>query len=87
MAMCVVELLFLAVLGWRLYRARPGPLLDPFFLVLFGAFITPQLQDITAAFTTHGLDRRASQTIPTPIRSKSRKARFISRRPAPDCAS
>lgn len=56
MAMCVVELLFLAVLGWRLYRALLGPLLYLFFLVPFGAFITPQLQDITAAFTTHGLD-------------------------------
>ncbi len=55
-AMCLVELLLLAVLGWRLYRALLGPLLYLFFLVPFGAFITPQLQDITAAFTTHGLD-------------------------------
>ncbi|HEX5325799.1 MAG TPA: exosortase A, partial [Acetobacteraceae bacterium] len=56
MAMCLVELLFLAVLGWRLYRALLGPLLYLFFLVPFGAFITPLLQDVTAAFTTHGLD-------------------------------
>lgn len=56
MAMALVQLLLLAVLGWRLYRALLGPLLYLFFLVPFGAFITPQLQDITAAFTTHGLD-------------------------------
>jgi exosortase A len=55
-AMCLVELLLLAVLGWRLYHALLGPLLYLFFLVPFGAFITPQLQDITAAFTSHGLD-------------------------------
>jgi exosortase A len=55
-AMCLVELLLLAALGWRLYRALLGPLLYLFFLVPFGAFITPQLQDITAWFTAHGLD-------------------------------
>ncbi len=55
-AMAIVELLFLAVLGWRLYYALLGPLLYLFFLVPFGAFITPVLQDITAAFTTRGLD-------------------------------
>ena len=55
-AMCLVELLLLAVLGWRLYRALLGPLLYLFFLVPFGAFITPQLQDITVAFTAHGLN-------------------------------
>jgi exosortase A len=56
MAMCLVQLLFLTVLGWRLYRALLGPLLYLFFLVPFGAFITPFLQDITTAFTTRGLD-------------------------------
>jgi exosortase A len=55
-AMALVELLFLAVLGWRLYYVLLGPLLYLFFLVPFGAFITPVLQDITTAFTTHGLD-------------------------------
>ena len=55
-AMCLVQVLLLAVLGWRLYRALLGPLLYLFFLVPFGAFITPQLQDITASFTTHGLN-------------------------------
>ena len=55
-AMALVELLFLVVLGWRLYRSLLGPLLYLFFLVPFGAFVTPVLQDITAAFTTHGLD-------------------------------
>ncbi len=55
-AMALVELLFLAVLGWRLYYALLGPLLYLFFLVPFGAFITPALQDITTSFTTHGLN-------------------------------
>jgi exosortase A len=55
-AMCLVELLLLGVLGWRIYQALLGPLLYLFFLVPFGAFITPQLQDITAAFTIHGLN-------------------------------
>ncbi len=55
-AMSLVELLLLGVLGWRLYRALLGPLLYLYFLVPFGAFITPQLQDVTAWFTTHGLD-------------------------------
>src|SRR6185437_11085158 len=41
---------------WRLYRVLLGPLLYLYFLVPFGGFITPQLQDFTTAFTTRGLD-------------------------------
>ena len=50
-----VELLFLVVLGWRLFWALSGPLLYLFFLVPFGAFVTPVLQSITAQFIEVGL--------------------------------
>ena len=50
-----VELLFLVVLGWRLFRAMLGPLLYLIFLVPFGAFITPALQSFTASFIDVGL--------------------------------
>jgi exosortase A len=56
MAMTLIQILFLVLLGWRLYRALLGPLLYLYFLVPFGAFVTPALQDFTAAFTTHGLN-------------------------------
>ena len=46
-AISMVEVLFLAVLGWRLWRALSGPLLYLYFLVPFGDFLTPKLQDIT----------------------------------------
>ncbi len=54
-AMTFIELLFLAVLGRRMYFALLGPLLYLYFLVPFGAFITPQLQDFTTAFVRVGL--------------------------------
>ena len=54
-AITIVEVLFLAVLGWRLYRALSAALLYLYFLVPFGAFITPKLQDWTAAFVGYGL--------------------------------
>jgi exosortase A len=50
------QLLFLAVLGDRLWRAMAGPLLYLFFLVPFGEFLTPKLQDVTTFFVSHGLD-------------------------------
>lgn len=56
LAMALVQLLVAAVAGWRMWRAFAAPLLYLFFLVPFGAFITPQLQDFTAHFTTAGLD-------------------------------
>lgn len=51
-----VELLFLAVLGKRLWWAMAGPLLYLYFLVPFGEFLTPKLQDITTWFVRHGLE-------------------------------
>ena len=50
------EVLFLAVLGKRLWWAMAGPLLYLFFLVPFGEFLTPTLQDITTVLVRHGLD-------------------------------
>lgn len=50
-----VQLLFLAVLGWRLAWAFSAALLYLFFLVPFGAFLTPVLQRFTAGFTDAGL--------------------------------
>ena len=55
-AMSFVELLLLAVLGKRLWWAMAGPLLYLYFLVPFGEFLTPRLQDITTWFVRHGLD-------------------------------
>jgi exosortase A len=51
-----VELLFVAVLGRQLWWAMAGPLLYLFFLVPFGEFLTPKLQDVTTFFISHGLD-------------------------------
>lgn len=50
------QLLFFAVLGWRLWKAVSGPLLYLYFLVPFGEFLTPKLQDITAVFVRYGLE-------------------------------
>ncbi len=55
-ALGFVQLLFLAVLGWRLAWAFSAPLLYLFFLVPFGAFLTDDLQRFTAAFTDVGLN-------------------------------
>jgi exosortase A len=55
MLMCLVELLFLAVLGWRMFGKLAAPLLYLFFLVPFGAFIVPWLQSFTAKFIDFGL--------------------------------
>jgi exosortase A len=49
------EVLLLAVIGWRAFRALLAPLLFLFFLVPFGAFLVPVLQRITAVFATSGL--------------------------------
>jgi exosortase A len=51
-----VEVLLLGVLGGRLWWAMAGPLLYLFFLVPFGEFLTPSLQDITTLFVRHGLE-------------------------------
>jgi exosortase A len=55
-AISFVELLFLAVLGKRLWWAMAGPLLYLYFLVPFGEFLTPGLQDITTWFIRRGLE-------------------------------
>ena len=49
------EVLLVAVLGWRAFRALLAPLLFLFFLVPFGAFLVPALQRFTAAFAVNGL--------------------------------
>ena len=54
-AMTFVELLFLVVLGWRYFWALSGPLLYLYFLVPFGEFLVPKLQDVTTLFTVWGL--------------------------------
>ncbi len=55
-ALSGVELLFLAVLGRQAFAALCGPLLYLYFLVPFGGFLIPALQDFTARFVMHGLD-------------------------------
>jgi exosortase A len=50
-----VELLLIAALGWRMWWALSAAFLYLFFLVPFGAFITPLLQQFTAAFIIDGL--------------------------------
>ena len=54
-AMSFVELLFFTILGPSLWWRLAGPLLYLYFLVPFGAFLTPALQDFTTEFTRHGL--------------------------------
>ncbi len=54
--LCFVQLLFLAVLGWRMWWALSAALLYLFFLVPFGAFLTPYLQHFTARFIEIGLN-------------------------------
>ncbi|HUN44454.1 MAG TPA: exosortase A [Acetobacteraceae bacterium] len=56
MAISFLELLALVVLGWTLWWQLAGPLLYLYFLVPFGDFLTPKLQDITTVFVQHGLD-------------------------------
>lgn len=51
-----LELLLLAVLGTRLWWALSPALLYAVFLVPFGAFITPALQNFTAGFIDVGLN-------------------------------
>jgi len=56
LAISFVELLFLAILGKRLWWAMAGPLLYLYFLVPFGDFLTPRLQDFTTWFIQQGLN-------------------------------
>ncbi len=54
-AMGFVELLLIAALGWRLWWAGSAGFLYLFFLVPFGAFLTPALQNFTTNFIENGL--------------------------------
>jgi exosortase len=56
-AMSFAELLFIVVLGPRLWWRLAGPLLYLYFLVPFGAFLTPKLQDITTLFVVDAAGR------------------------------
>ena len=49
------EALVLAIVGPHVFRALLAPLLFLFFLVPFGAFLVPILQQITLAFAVSGL--------------------------------
>jgi exosortase A len=51
----LAQVLVLAVLGWPFVRAFAGPLAYLLFLVPFGAFAVPVLQQITASFIEIGL--------------------------------
>jgi exosortase A len=53
--MAMLQVLFLAVLGWPAYRALLWPLLYLFFLVPSGEFLVPWLQDYTAWFSIRAL--------------------------------
>ena len=55
-AMSMVQVLFVCVLGWEIYRLLLGPLLYLYFLVPFGSFVTPALQHFTTWFVGVGLD-------------------------------
>ncbi|MGI4792935.1 MAG: exosortase A [Janthinobacterium lividum] len=55
-AIASIELFLCAILGRRLFWQLSGPLLFLFFLVPFGAFLTPVLQRFTAAFSIIGLN-------------------------------
>lgn len=54
-AMGMLWVLVLAVLGWRVSRAMAAPLLYLVFLVPFGEFATPRLQELTARMIEIGL--------------------------------
>ncbi len=54
--MSLLQILFLAVLGWTLYARLAVPLLYLYFLVPFGSFLTPALQGFTTRFVVTGLD-------------------------------
>ena len=55
-AMTGLQLLCLSALGWQRYKALSVPLLYLYFMVPFGAFLTPALQSFTAHFIIAGLD-------------------------------
>lgn len=54
--MGMIQVLLLAVLGWRAYRALLFPSLYLFFLVPSGDYLVPTLQDFTGAFAVKGIE-------------------------------
>lgn len=54
-AMGMVQALVVGVLGWRVYRAMLAPLLYLIFLIPFGGFLVPALQQFTTRFVDVGL--------------------------------
>ena len=64
-ALGFLELLCLAVLGWRVCAVLAGPLLYLVFLVPFGIFLTAALQDFTAWFIASASTCSASRISPT----------------------
>lgn len=56
LAMTLLQILFLSVLGLRSWRGLSAPFLYLYFLVPFGAVLTPFLQHFTVSFMTNGLD-------------------------------
>jgi exosortase A len=55
-AMALFQILVLALLGWRSWRALSAPFLYLFFLVPFGEFFVPPLQKLVVHFATTGLE-------------------------------
>jgi exosortase A len=55
MALTFLELLFFAVLGWQSWKRIAGPMLYLYFMVPFGEFLVPKLQDVTTEFVRRGL--------------------------------
>jgi exosortase A len=49
------QVMALAILGWRAYRALMAPFLYLFFLVPTGYFLVPSLQDFTSGFAVAGI--------------------------------
>jgi len=54
-AMTIFQAMLFGILGWPVYRRLMAPLLYLYFLVPFGEFLTPTLQDFTARFAVLGL--------------------------------
>jgi exosortase A len=54
-AVSFAQVLFYAILGPVLWKRMAGPLLYLYFLVPFGEFLTPRLQDFTTEFVRYGL--------------------------------
>ena len=55
LAMTILQAMLFGILGWPVYRRLMAPLLYLYFLVPFGEFLTPTLQDFTARFAVLGL--------------------------------